>query len=137
MSCCWRAGVDFLQTLALFAAFKFQWPPVIQAMLTIAVSFSFSISIAAPGCSVKLTYSQIWAVVQATPAVLCAAVFVCYMLAAVPSILGYIVRRATGRPGRSAADVVHAIQRMVDLGVGAAFTVLCACAARRAGAARQ
>jgi hypothetical protein len=60
-----RAGVDFLQVLALFASFHFAWPPIIRRMFDVATVFSFAIEQTAPECTIPLTYHQKWLVVQA------------------------------------------------------------------------
>ena len=105
-------GIDFLQALALFSHFDFQWPPVIRSMFDVASVFSFAIQQAAPECSIPMTFWQKWEMVQVSPLALCAVLCVYY---------GVVAAVVAARRGTAAHA---AVGRLADLAVGSCFTVL-------------
>jgi hypothetical protein len=109
-------GVDFMQVYALFASFRFPWPPIVSGLFDFATIFSFSIEQTAPECAISsTTYFQKWAYVQLSPIVLCAAVVVFYL--AVFAAWG-ARQRAFSAPALRAA-----VGRCTDLTVGGCATV--------------
>ena len=82
-----RVGIDFLQILATFKAFHFQWPMVTETVLSIGHAAGLDLEILAPECSMKFDYWQKWAFTQSLPLVGIAGVFGAAVLAKVVKLV--------------------------------------------------
>jgi len=61
-------GVDWAQVIAIFAASKVAWPPVVKDLFHILSAFNLNIEIVAPECVVPdLQYKQKWGFIMALP----------------------------------------------------------------------
>ena len=58
-------AADFLQALAMFAAFGFPWPPEILALFNFGAFWTMSVQVAAAECSITMTFKQKWIFLQA------------------------------------------------------------------------
>ena len=65
---------DFLQVLSIFAAFKFQWPPLLMSLYNSVSLASFNLELLAPECTLKVNYLDKWLVTQSLPLFLLLAV---------------------------------------------------------------
>ena len=61
---------DFLQVLSIFAAFKFEWPPLLVSLYNSISLASFNLELLAPECSIQVNYMDKWLVTQALPLIL-------------------------------------------------------------------
>ncbi len=60
--------------LAIFAAFKFDWPPALQQLYEALSLASFNLELLAPECSVSVTFESKWLVTASLPILLLCAV---------------------------------------------------------------
>ena len=103
------------QVWALFAAFRFKWPPEIRSMFEVATVFSFNLQQTAPECTLPLSFFKKWLLVQVTPLFLVAGIVVIY--AAV--FVKWWVRVGRLHP----RDVRGHAKRYLDLIAGGVLTV--------------
>lgn len=89
-------------------------------MFNWATVFSFTIDTAAPECSVKLSMSDKWDLVQVTPTVLCVILSAAYLVGAVPPLMRWL----SSREYRQSGKLAPTLSRLMDLGVGSSLTVL-------------
>ena len=65
-------GVDYFQVLSVFADTNADWPKSIEAVFNFLSTFSFNLNVAAPECTMSITYEMKWTAVQAAPLALMA-----------------------------------------------------------------
>jgi hypothetical protein len=51
---------DFVQVLAMFAGFDFDWPPAVRAIYNVFSLVNFNFELLAPECSVSINYETKW-----------------------------------------------------------------------------
>ena len=90
-------GMDLFQTLAMFKGFAFSWPGLIDGMLSAATVSTFSIDIVSPECTISVSYSEKWVVIQLFPPIMCVILAVGIVL---PVLLAN-VRRCIVRRGHA------------------------------------
>ncbi len=62
--------LDFLQIIAMIAAFNFRWPATVSTALSVASAAAWTIQGLAPECAIPETILEKWLVVQSCPVVL-------------------------------------------------------------------
>ena len=62
--------------MAIFASFKFAWPPELVAVFHSLSLASFNLQLLAPECSISVNYEDRWLVTVALPIILVGAVLV-------------------------------------------------------------
>ena len=63
------SGIDYMQSLAIFASARVSWPPMIRQMLQVLSAFNLNLEITAPECIVPdLGYITKWAFLMLVPA---------------------------------------------------------------------
>ena len=61
-------GVDYFQVLAMFAASKTRWPPLIRKIMLWFSMFNLNLDIAAPECAFPdITFTTKWSMIQSVP----------------------------------------------------------------------
>jgi hypothetical protein len=56
--CCRKQ--DFVQVLAMFAGFGFNWPPAVKAIYNAFSLVNFNFELLAPECSVSVNFETKW-----------------------------------------------------------------------------
>jgi hypothetical protein len=51
---------DFVQVLAMFAGFDFDWPPAVRAIFNAFSLVNFNFELLAPECSVSVNFETKW-----------------------------------------------------------------------------
>jgi hypothetical protein len=51
---------DFVQVLAMFAGFDFDWPPAVRAIFDAFSLANFNFELLAPECSVSINFEAKW-----------------------------------------------------------------------------
>jgi hypothetical protein len=51
---------DFVQVLAMFAGFDFDWPPAVKAIFNAFSLVNFNFELLAPECSVSINFEAKW-----------------------------------------------------------------------------
>jgi hypothetical protein len=64
---------DFLQVLAVFAGFDFDWPPAVRAIFNAFSLVNFNFELLAPECSVSINFDAKWCGLSPAGPALCAA----------------------------------------------------------------
>jgi hypothetical protein len=63
-------GIDFMQVIAMFAAFNFKWPPLVVGVFSAVSAAAFNLQALAPECAMQFSVIEKWLILQSMPFVL-------------------------------------------------------------------